>query len=75
MSEYQISMEEIERDSSSFLERVKAGESLIILKNGEPFAKVKPVKSRKREKRPYGLCQGDFIVPDDFDDPLPEDMI
>ena len=21
--------------------------------------------------RPHGLCAGDFIVPDDFDDPLP----
>lgn len=22
--------------------------------------------------RPYGLCEGEFTVPDDFDDPLPE---
>ena len=25
--------------------------------------------------RPFGLCAGEFIVPDDFDDPLPEDII
>ena len=25
--------------------------------------------------RPIGLCQGQFIVPDDFDDPLPEDVL
>lgn len=25
--------------------------------------------------RPYGLCAGEFVVPDDFDDPLPNDVI
>jgi hypothetical protein len=26
-------------------------------------------------QRPYGLCAGEFAVPDDFDDPLPESVI
>lgn len=26
-------------------------------------------------KRPSGLCEGEFIVPDDFDAPLPEDIL
>jgi hypothetical protein len=25
--------------------------------------------------RPYGLCAGDFTVPDDFNEPLPEDIL
>jgi hypothetical protein len=25
--------------------------------------------------RPIGLAAGDFVVPDDFDDPLPEDIL
>ena len=25
--------------------------------------------------RPFGLCAGDFVVPDDFDKPLPEDIL
>jgi len=25
--------------------------------------------------RPSGLAKGDFVVPDDFDDPLPEDIL
>ena len=27
------------------------------------------------ELRPFGLCTGDFTVPDDFNAPLPEDII
>jgi len=26
----------------------------------------------QQEPRPIGLCEGEFIVPDDFNDPLPE---
>ncbi|HEY53604.1 MAG TPA: type II toxin-antitoxin system Phd/YefM family antitoxin [Caldilineae bacterium] len=25
--------------------------------------------------RPFGLCAGEFAVPDDFDEPLPEDIL
>ncbi|MBV5260325.1 DUF2281 domain-containing protein [Synechococcus moorigangaii CMS01] len=25
--------------------------------------------------RPFGLCEGEFIVPDDFDEPLPEEIL
>ena len=25
--------------------------------------------------RPFGLCTGEFVVPDDFDDPLPEEIL
>jgi hypothetical protein len=25
--------------------------------------------------RPFGLCAGDFVVPDDFDDPLPDTIL
>lgn len=28
-----------------------------------------------KELRPFGLCEGEFSVPDDFDAPLPEDVL
>ena len=33
---------------------------------------LKERTSRSRPPRPYGLCAGEFQVPDDFDAPLPE---
>jgi hypothetical protein len=27
------------------------------------------------EKRPYGLAKGEFVVPDDFDAPLPDEVL
>jgi hypothetical protein len=31
--------------------------------------------TERTELRPYGLCVGEFIVPDDFNDPLPETVL
>ena len=33
------------------------------------------VKPGNKHFRPYGLCAGEFRVPDDFDEPLPEEII
>ena len=30
---------------------------------------------RNEMQRPYGLCAGEFIVPEDFDAPLPEELL
>ena len=30
---------------------------------------------KSNQPRPYGLCAGEFTVPQDFDAPLPEDII
>ncbi|MGF1479701.1 MAG: prevent-host-death protein [Cyanophyceae cyanobacterium] len=33
------------------------------------------LSSRNNQLRPFGLCKGEFVVPDDFDDPLPEEIL
>lgn len=30
---------------------------------------------RQKELRPFALCAGEFIVPSDFNEPLPEDIL
>lgn len=41
----------------------------------KPMAEIKPVVSVSKPLRPFGLCAGEFIVPNGFDDPLPEHII
>ena len=36
-----------------------------ILENEQPLINL----------RPFGLCTGDFVVPDDFDEPLPAEIL
>lgn len=71
----QVSIDEIKRNLSKLLYRVEAGETLIIVKEDIPVAELKPVTSAIKTLRPFGLCAGEFTVPDDFDNPLPENII
>ena len=70
-----ISSQEMERDVSRDLERVATGESLVVLQAGVPVAEFKPLFSGSPQPRPFGLCAGEFQVPDDFDTPLPNDVL
>ena len=58
-----------------YLQRVKAGETLVILEGDEPVAEIKPVAPKETHLRPYALCTGEFRVPEDFDAPLPDEII
>lgn len=71
----QVSVDEIKRDLLAYLLRVEAGETLVIVKAGKPMAELRPVTSTSEPMRPFGLCTGEFVVPDGFDDPLPENII
>ncbi len=71
----QVTVDEIERDLPAYLQRVEAGETIVITQAGKPMAEIKPIVSESEKQRPFGLCAGEFIVPDDFDAPLPEDLL
>jgi prevent-host-death family protein len=71
----QVSIDDIQRDLATYLQRVEAGETLVIVRAGKPVAEVKPVVPLVETLRPFGLCAGEFTVPDDFDAPLPEDIL
>lgn len=74
-----ISVDEIQGDLTGCLQRVQAGETLLIMQFGQPVAEIKPVlpadAGAAHSLRPIGLAEGEFVVPDDFDDPLPEDIL
>ncbi|HEY0736068.1 MAG TPA: hypothetical protein VGD69_14230 [Herpetosiphonaceae bacterium] len=72
-----ISLDEIQRDLIGYLHRVQAGETLLIVQADQPIAEIKPASSYPAAKqlRPFGLCAGEFVVPDDFDAPLTDDIL
>jgi len=70
-----ISVDEIKNDLPAYLQRVEAGETLVVVRDGKPVAEIKPVTPEYNASRPFGLCAGEFTVPDAFDEPLPESII
>ena len=58
---------------SRLLEDVAAGEEVVITRRGEEVACLVPL--RRRGDRRLGLDRGRFVVPEDFDEPLPEELL
>ncbi len=54
--------------------RVAEGEEVVITREGKPVAKLVPLEGVKRP-RPLGLDEGRYKVPDDFDAPLPSEIV
>ena len=66
-----VNIHEAKTHLSRLLERVRAGEEIIIAKGGTPFARLCPLESPP-PRRP-GLLHG--RVDDAFFDPLPEEEL
>jgi prevent-host-death family protein len=57
---------------SRLLEQV-AGEEIVITRRGEEVARLVP--ARPAGGRQLGVDRGRYAVPDDFDAPLPDDVL
>ena len=70
-----ITIDEIQRDLLGYLQRVAAGETLVIMQADEPMAEIKPVVRGVETPRPWGLAIGEFRLPDDFNLALPDAIV
>ena len=68
-----INIHQAKTHLSRLLEKVALGEEVVIAKAGQPIAKLVPIGKGKRSRR-LGTAKGDFIVPKDFNQPLPKDL-
>lgn len=70
----EVNTHEAKTHLSRLLRRVAAGEEIIIANRGVPVAHLVPVRA-KDGGRKLGMFEGKFVVPDDFDAPLPEEIL
>jgi len=69
----EVGVHEAKTHLSRLLRRVAAGEEIVITSGGRPAAKLVPVDTAR--ERVFGSEKGRFKVPDDFDDPLPQEIL
>ena len=67
-----VSVHEAKTHLSRLLQRIAEGEEVTITRSGRPVARLVPIE----DARPlFGVDEGRFVVPDDFDDPLDEQLL
>jgi prevent-host-death family protein len=69
----EVNIHEAKTHLSRLLQRVAAGEEVTIARSGVPVARLVAVEPQS--KRPLGFARGEVWVADDFDAPLPDDLL
>jgi len=70
----EVNIHEAKTHLSKLLQRVAAGEEVTIANRGTPVARLVPA-ARPKTPRFLGADRGRFTVPEDFDAPLPPEIL
>jgi prevent-host-death family protein len=68
-----VGVHEAKTHLSRLLDDVAAGEEVVITRRGEEIASLVP--RHRRQRRELGTDRGLAHVPEDFDDPLPRELL
>jgi len=69
-----VNVHEAKTRFSRLLRRVAAGEEITIANRGVPVARLVPVPAEESARK-LGYFRGQMSIPDDFDAPLPDDIL
>jgi prevent-host-death family protein len=69
-----VNVHEAKTRFSRLLRRVAAGEEITIANRGVPVARLVPVPVEETTRK-LGFFRGQMTIPDDFDAPLPADIL
>jgi len=60
---------------SEYLDRVEAGEHVVICRRNRPVAELRAVEVRPATPRPVGGAKSELTIPDNFFEPLPDAIV
>ena len=70
-----LNIHEAKTHLSEYLENLARGETILLCKRNKPIAEIRPLPAERVEPRPVGLAKGQFSVPPEFFEPLPEEIL
>lgn len=59
---------------SKLVDKAASGEDVVVSRNGKPLVRITRLEPPKRRIR-FGLLRGKLVVPEDFDAPLPDEVL
>jgi prevent-host-death family protein len=71
----EVNIHEAKTHLSRLLQRVAAGEEVTIARSGVPVARLVAVAPEKKKIRPLGMDRARTWIADDFDAPLPDELL
>lgn len=70
-----LNIHEAKTHLSRHLKRLEQGETILLCRRNVPIAEIRPIRAPRSEWRPIGVFQGRLNVPDEFFEPLPDEIL
>ena len=69
-----VNIHDAKTQFSRLVERASQGEEIVIARAGRPVARLVPLETLRPARR-LGLLDGRYRIPEDFNAPLPDDVL
>ena len=70
-----VNIYEAKTQLSKLVDQAAAGKDVIIARNGKPVAKLTALSNKDKRTYTLGLLEGKGWIADDFDAPLPDEIL
>ena len=70
-----VNIYEAKTQLSKLVDLAASGTDVVIARNGKPVARLTTTEQPGKKPIVYGLLEGKGWIADDFDDPLPEEIL
>jgi antitoxin (DNA-binding transcriptional repressor) of toxin-antitoxin stability system len=70
-----VNIHDAKTNLSRYLAELAPGEALVLCNRNQPVAEVRSLLKKAVRKPRIGAAKGQFVVPDSFFEPLPDDIL
>jgi antitoxin (DNA-binding transcriptional repressor) of toxin-antitoxin stability system len=70
-----VNIHDAKTNLSRYLAELTPGETLLLCNRNEPVAEIRLLRGKGTRKPRIGVAKGEFVVPDSFFEPLPDEML
>jgi len=69
-----VNIHDAKTNLSRYLAELRSGQTLVLCNRNQPVAEIRSLRKKVRKPR-IGAAKGEFVVPDSFFDPLPDELL
>jgi antitoxin (DNA-binding transcriptional repressor) of toxin-antitoxin stability system len=70
-----IELDDLRADPVRFIRELESGEDFVVVDHSRTVAEVHAIVAPTATRRPFGLAAGKIQIADDFDAPLPDEIL
>jgi len=70
-----VNIHDAKTNLSRYLAELTPGESLVLCNRNQPVAEIRSLRAKAVRKPRIGVAKGEFVVPDSFFEPLPDEIL